>query len=201
MDDTFVTLHGLAVKKSGDAAEIARVIGMPEDAAASGLETAQAEGWVIGARGRYMLTPQGRARLDEGYPQEFAAERDNADLVAAYEKFEVVNTKLLDMFTRWQTMTTGGVQIPNDHSDREYDEKIIDELGDIHERADRVLERFEAAVPRLGIYRQRLADAYDKVLAGEQDFVSGVRVDSYHTVWFELHEDILRILGRTRVER
>jgi hypothetical protein len=23
---------------------------------------------------------------------------------------------------------------------------------------------------------------------------------SYHTVWFELHEDLLRILGRERVE-
>jgi len=25
-------------------------------------------------------------------------------------------------------------------------------------------------------------------------------VDSYHTVWFELHEDLLRILGREREE-
>jgi hypothetical protein len=28
--------------------------------------------------------------------------------------------------------------------------------------------------------------------------MSGVRVSSYHTVWFEMHEDLLRLLGRTR---
>jgi hypothetical protein len=49
-------------------------------------------------------------------------------------------------------------------------------------------------------YAGRLAAAYDRALAGETDFVSGVRVDSYHTVWHELHEDLLRVLGRTRQE-
>jgi hypothetical protein len=50
------------------------------------------------------------------------------------------------------------------------------------------------------VYRRRLDDAYDKVLAGEHDHVSGARIDSYHTVWFELHEDLLRMLGREREE-
>jgi hypothetical protein len=36
------------------------------------------------------------------------------------------------------------------------------------------------------------------VLSGAIDYVSGVKVDSYHTVWFELHEDLLRMLGRSR---
>ena len=26
------------------------------------------------------------------------------------------------------------------------------------------------------------------------------KIDSYHTVWFELHEDLLRMLGREREE-
>ena len=30
--------------------------------------------------------------------------------------------------------------------------------------------------------------------------MTGVRVDSYHIVWHELHEDLLRMLGRTRQE-
>lgn len=34
----------------------------------------------------------------------------------------------------------------------------------------------------------------------QRDYVGGVRCDSYHTVWFELHEDLLRILGATRHE-
>ena len=36
------------------------------------------------------------------------------------------------------------------------------------------------------------------MLSGEIDYVSGVKVGSYHTVWFELHEDLLRLLGRSR---
>ena len=53
---------------------------------------------------------------------------------------------------------------------------------------------------RLAVYKQRLDDADDRVLAGEHDWVRGARIDSYHTVWFELHEDLLRMLGREREE-
>jgi hypothetical protein len=60
--------------------------------------------------------------------------------------------------------------------------------------------RCAQAQPRLSRYLERLEFAYDRILAGEIDWVSGVRIDSYHTVWFELHEDLLRILGRTRQE-
>jgi hypothetical protein len=28
--------------------------------------------------------------------------------------------------------------------------------------------------------------------------VASPRVDSYHSVWFELHEDLIRLAGRTR---
>ena len=35
---------------------------------------------------------------------------------------------------------------------------------------------------------------------GETDYVSGVRVARYHTVWFEMHEDLLRLTGRERPE-
>ncbi|NQV20995.1 MAG: hypothetical protein HQ511_06225, partial [Rhodospirillales bacterium] len=45
-----------------------------------------------------------------------------------------------------------------------------------------------------------LLAALEKAEDGETEFVSGAKVDSYHTVWFELHEDLLRILGREREE-
>ena len=62
------------------------------------------------------------------------------------------------------------------------------------------LSRIAALEPRLGLYKDRLDEAYDKALAGEHEWVSGARIDSYHTVWFELHEDLLRMLGREREE-
>jgi hypothetical protein len=90
--------------------------------------------------------------------------------------------------------------VPNDHSDAAYDTKIINELGDLHERAEPVLRALSAKLPRYRAYEDRLAAAYDQALGGETDFVSGVRVDSYHLVWHELHEDLLRVLGRGRQE-
>ena len=34
--------------------------------------------------------------------------------------------------------------------------------------------------------------------AGDQRYVASPRVDSYHGIWFELHEDLIQLAGRTR---
>ena len=46
------------------------------------------------------------------------------------------------MLTRWQTLLRAGVSMANDHTDPDYDAKIIDELGGLHERAEPVLTVF-----------------------------------------------------------
>ena len=200
-DIELLALHGLAVKKAGGTADVAGVLGRGEDEIASALEAAVAGGQAIGAKGTFMLTPAGRSWLDERYPEAYAGFRSDPEATAAYERFEKVNRELLGLFTDWQMMpSAGGERIQNDHSDADYDNGIIDRLGDQHERAEKILGRFAELDPRLAVYTQRLDDAYDKVLAGEHDYVSGARIDSYHTVWFELHEDLLRMLGREREE-
>jgi hypothetical protein len=40
--------------------------------------------------------------------------------------------------------------------------------------------------------------ALELIDAGELRFVAQPLVDSYHTVWFELHEGLLRLAGRGR---
>ena len=130
----------------------------------------------------------------------YADARLDGGLTGAYERFEKVNTDLLALFTDWQTVPTGGIRVPNDHNDKDYDQGIVDRLGSLHEKAERVVGRCAESESRLARYLERLEMAYDRVLAGDSDYVSGVRIDSYHTVWFELHEDLLRMLGRTRQE-
>ena len=200
IDTDLLVLHGLAVKKAGTADAVAGVLGMDRDEAERALAAARDASRVIEAKGTYMLTPPGRAWLDEQYPTACAELRANPDFVGAYEEFEEVNREILDLFTRWQTIDVSGTPIPNDHADEDYDNKIIDELGDIHERSLPVFDRFAAVDGRFTVYRDKFNAAYDKILAGEKDWVSGARIDSYHTVWFELHEDLLRLLGRTRTE-
>ncbi|MGE5407228.1 MAG: hypothetical protein ACM3NV_01300 [Syntrophothermus sp.] len=200
-DPELLALHGLAVKKAGSPAAVAAVLGADEGEIESALEAAVAAGRAAGAKGTFMVAPAGREWLDERYPEVYAELRANPAATEAYERFERINRELLSLFTDWQMMpSAGGERVPNDHSDADYDHAVIDRLGAQHERAERVLDGFAELEPRLGVYKTRLDDAYDKVLAGEIDWVSGARIDSYHTVWFELHEDLLRMLGREREE-
>ena len=112
----------------------------------------------------------------------------------------MVNTALKTLITDWQVVDIAGERVANDHTNKEYDAKIIDRLGDLHERAERVLSAFARHLPRLAIYRDKLLSALEKAEDGALEWVSDARIESYHTLWFELHEDLLRMLGRTRVE-
>ncbi len=200
-DLDLLALHGLAVKKAGGPDAVAAILGVEEAGVAAALEAAVEAGRAAGAKGTFMVAPAGREWLDEQYPQAFAEFRADPAATEAYERFERINRKLLELFTDWQMIpAAGGERVANDHSDADYDHGILDRLGDQHERAEKVLDSFAELEPRLSIYRERLDAAYDNVLAGDHDWVSAVRIDSYHTVWFELHEDLLRMLGREREE-
>ena len=165
------------------------------------LQASIESGRAVEARGMFMATPAGCKWLVEGYGAAFGPFRAAPEATQAYERFDRINRDLLRLFTEWQMMPAGNETVPNDHSDADYDDRIVDRLGALHERAQRPLEQFAELVPRLGQYWSRLETAYDKVLGGEHDFVSGAKVDSYHSVWFELHEDLLRMLGREREEQ
>ena len=54
------------------------------------------------------------------------------------------------------------------------------------------------AFGRLGPYPARLGNAIEQLQAGDTAYIARPTVDSYHQVWFELHEDLLVTLGRER---
>ena len=198
MIDKFQAMHGLAIKKFGNAAAVADAMNMVESKVQAGLDQAVSEGLAMAVKGAFMLTPKGQQALAAEYPTQFVSLRANATFAAGYGKFELINNELKQRITDWQTMVVAGETVPNDHSNAEYDEKIISKLGDMHERAERMLAGLAAVLPRLLRYTTRLGTALDKAENGEINFVSGAKIDSYHTVWFELHEDLLRILDRKR---
>jgi hypothetical protein len=55
-----------------------------------------------------------------------------------------------------------------------------------------------ALLDRFGRYEDRLSAAVARVEAGDHDWFTKPLIDSYHTVWFELHEDLLSTLGKER---
>ena len=46
----------------------------------------------------------------------------------------------------------------------------------------------------------KLQPALDNVRAGETVWLTRPLIDSYHTVWFELHEELILAVGLTREE-
>jgi hypothetical protein len=49
------------------------------------------------------------------------------------------------------------------------------------------------------LYGARLTNALDRALAGDVALVAD-DMESYHNVWFQLHEDLLATIGRSREE-
>jgi hypothetical protein len=196
--DRFEAMHGLAIKKFGTAAAVAELLGASEADVQAALDAVVAEGMAMAAKGAFMLTPKGQQMLATEYPGRFGALRADPECAAGYARFELVNSELKALITDWQTMDVAGSRVPNDHSDREYDAAVIDRLGGLHERAEPVLAALASRLARLGRYHARLDHALDQAEGGRIEFVSGAKIDSYHTVWFELHEDLLRVLDRRR---
>ena len=201
MSDSYLVLHGLAIKKHADAAAVAAALGLDEAEVQGALDEAVAKGRAARAGEAYSLHARSPGVALEGaYSRLFAAQRADAAFVAACERFETVNRELKQLMTAWQTIEIDGQSVLNDHGNKDYDDRLIDRLGALHERTEALLRALAAGLPRLAIYAGKLEAALEKAEDGAIEWVSGARIESYHTVWFELHEDLLRILGRTRQE-
>ena len=200
MNQTDLLLHALAIKKHATVEEVAPLAGVALDEAGATLERAADSGRAVVANGKYLLTPLARVALEGSYSRHFDDLRADEKFIAAYEDFERINVQLKALITDWQTISVGGERIANDHSNKAHDAAAIDRLGDLHERADRIFERLAAAHPRLAFYRERLLSALEKAEDGAIEWVSDAKIESYHTLWFELHEDLLRMAGRQREE-
>ncbi|MGV0070300.1 MarR family transcriptional regulator [Mycobacterium colombiense] len=131
-----------------------------------------------------------------------AEERKGIDpraMAAAYDDFRAVNEDLKRLVTDWQ-LKGGPDGVPNTHDDADYDTAVLARLDDVHARVLPVVEAAATQLPRLGAYATKLVAALDKIKAGETAWLSRPLIDSYHTVWFELHEELIVAVGLTREE-
>jgi len=200
MKDLYLAMHGIAVKKYCDRDELCSVTGLTPAAVEELLKEVVAKGRAAEVNGKYALTPAGQITLRSSYAVACADLRTDSEFMTAYEAFEDINQDLKQLITDWQTMTIGGEKVPNDHSDSDYDNGIIDRMGRIHEKVEKILKQLAGKVPRLVRYSEKLLEALEKAEDGDIQWVSDARTESYHTVWFELHEDLLRLVGRERQE-
>jgi|APEBP8051072210_1049370.scaffolds.fasta_scaffold00829_8 hypothetical protein len=195
-----LVLHGLAIKKYALPDAIASLLGLPDERVKAILQEGVAKGSVLDVGGKFAVSPTARVSLQSNYGRFFSALRGNKEFRDAHLAFEKVNIELKALITDWQTLRIGGRLVPNDHSDEAYDEQILKRLAKLHGNAEKVLNGLAAVLPRMGIYLKKLEEALDKAEEGDIAWVSDAKIESYHTVWFELHEDLLCLLGEQRKE-
>jgi len=185
-------LQAVRLKGRISPAEIAATANEDPAAVAEAVKAATEAGLLIEGK-TFRLSPQGRTRLGEL----LTAERESADsaaIVAAYDKFRSVNADFKALVADWQ-LKNGE---PNTHDDEEYDCAVLARLVDVHERVMPITAEVANELPRLATYPDKLATALARVKSGETMWLTRPIVDSYHTVWFELHEELILAAGLTR---
>lgn len=147
----------------------------------------QADGWVLTADG-YDFE---REQVQEQVARVGAAPA----LTAALERFEQINGWVVGAISQWQLTTLSGS--PEHLWDPE---PAIADLAVAEPVLPDLLAPVIALLPRFGRYPTQFSAALDRARRGETEWIAGIGRLSCHTVWAELHEDLLSSLGRHRNE-
>ncbi|MFI5710200.1 transcriptional regulator [Kribbella sp. NPDC051620] len=198
-----LVLHAVRLKGFADDVAIAARFGLEVDLAAEFLLDSQAFGWVawseFAGSGGWSLTEAGRAEN----ARQLAAELDQVGgrlaIQQAYAEFLPLNGRLQEACTQWQLRPTEDDALAfNDHTDADWDRRVVEELESLGQSLRGISHRVSAVLERLGGYDARFAAALRRVREGDGSWVDRTGADSCHTVWFELHEDLIATLGLTR---
>lgn len=185
-------LQAIRLKGRVNIADLAATLGEDPTDVATTVEQLTRSGLLVdGAVLR--ISPRGRTRLGELLAGERAG-ADAAALTGAYNDFRSVNTEFKALVTDWQVKDGQ----PNTHEDTDYDAAVLTRLDRVHQRAVPIIEAAAAQLPRLSRYSAKLQAALDKLHDGDITWLSRPLIDSYHTVWFELHEELILAAGLTR---
>jgi pyruvate,orthophosphate dikinase len=187
-------LRALLIKGYGEGSTLAPALDCSVDDATRVITELVDEDLAEPGAGAFRLTPSGR----EAAMSLLAGDReawgpDAADV--ALDAFLALDARMKAIVTDWQMR---GPQTVNDHADAAYDAGVLERLAELHADVEAWLTPLVAGLPRLAGYGARLEAAVEAARSGNGKFVASPRVDSYHSAWFELHEDLIRLAGRTR---
>jgi DNA-binding MarR family transcriptional regulator len=196
-DTRLLVLHGLRLKGFAEPEAVAELTGLAHDDVVKHLDALHDEGLVVHREGRvtgWQVTAAGRLEQERLLAEEVDDLGVRAAIEDAYRRFLALNGDLLDVCTAWQLRD----DVINDHADLAYDAGVVDRLNELHAHAEPILADLEATLDRYDGYRDRLDGALARLRDGETDWFTKPLIDSYHTVWFQLHEDLLNTLGIER---
>ena len=181
-------LRTIQLKGLCSAERLASALGATDAEVAAGLETHQA---ILKTTPRgYALTPDGRGWVLEQIALEAAA-IETGLLEAEWEQFIELNHSFKKLVTEVQHSGING-------AGHERWPWLLDEMAGLHEAFTPVVEGVGAKAPRLAAYQPRFDAAIGAIRSGDHTMIASPLKDSYHTLWFEYHEELIALTGRDR---
>ena len=193
--ESMIRLLGIKGFATPDAA--AAALDTTDEDSSALLDQMTADGLVSMMGSMFSLSDDGKSMAAEYLAadrEEWGAERAAAGL----DGFIPLDQRMKVIVTAWQMMEVDGAPVLNDHTDADYDAAVLADLAALHVDASAWLADLHDELPRLASYTARLRRAADLVESGDHNYIASPRLDSYHNVWFELHEDLILLAGRTR---
>jgi len=185
--DEFDVIRALQLKGFGSVEATAHAL-ETDEAAVQAVIDGLGERVNVTPRG-VLVTPVGREWLTARMTEEQASV-DTAALIELYDQFMPLNDGFKEFVSGWQLSE----QAPADLA------KVTAETQGLHQDFTAILAASVELVPRLTPYLHRFEFAIEALVGGDVSMLASPLKDSYHTVWFEYHEEMIHLIGRTRLE-
>lgn len=198
-----LALHGVRVLGMASPRQVAARYGLDAGTVTELFLDHEAHGWVsrvefAGTRG-WTITERGRAENERQLACELDGTGTRGTVTAAHADFLPLNRRFGVACTRWQLRPTRADPLAfNDHSDWRWDERVLRELESLESSLHGVCAQLTSALGRFAGHSDRYSHALSKVARGERAWLDAPDRPSCHTVWIQLHEDLLATLGVPR---
>jgi hypothetical protein len=202
-DPDDLALHGTRVLGFASASRIASRFGIDAAVVQEALLDFEATGWVqhsdfAGTSG-WSLTERGRAENERRLRVELDDAGARETVTRVHTDFIPLNRRFAQACTSWQIRPTRADPLSsNDHTDWPWDERVLEQLASLDRAVRRLCTTLAERLQRFDGYADRYSAALARVDRGERRWVDAPEIDSCHTVWIQLHEDLLATLGVPR---
>ena len=198
-----LALHAVRLRGMANDDEVAARFDLDRVVAAECLLDFQAFGWItrveFAGTGGWTLTEAGRAENVRQLADELASTGFRSSVGRAYEEFLPHNGSLMRACTDWQLRPSAIEPLAvNDHTDKVWDQRVLNTLSELSGELRSLCLELGDRLTRFRGYDKRFAAALKRAEDGELSWVNRPRADSCHTVWMELHEDLVATLGVQR---
>ena len=192
-----LTLHAVRLLGYADIESIAQRFGQDPDDVEPLLIDAGATGWAVrssfgGSRG-WSLTVAGRTENERLLAEELHSAGGHAAVADVLVDFASLNADVVAACSRIQLERHSAEH----HSNTGIDGPTLQTFTRALTTASELEIRLTAVLARFCGYAKRLGKAVENT-AAEPAWLTATDRDSFHRVWFELHEDLIATLGIQR---